>query len=321
MSAENCQICGKTKDVNVAGHCQGHESASGGASAASQSLLTGVSLKDQLDAIPTPSKLANPAPGASPVAGAGAGAPIGQSASTTRAPQMAPNMAAQDPAAMGGAPAAQAGGEVPEWMRKFQAHQSEIMPAQGGSSSGGIGNNASLPTSNPWSSSNSSTDLPAQSSSYTVMIGAIVLICVIMFAYMMMNKPPAATLPTTSSPTSTPTAAPTSAVPGSAPGAVMPGTNTPGTTYPTTYPGTTNPMPVATPAPSGYPPQITPSPVPGAPATTYPPQISPNPVPGSPDPALSPNPVPGTPSPSPNPVPGTPDPNAAAPNPVPGNNP
>ena len=97
MSAETCQICGNTKDVNVAGHCQGHASAAGaqGAGAANASVLTGASLKDQLDAIPTPSKLAAPDPGAAPAAnlgmGIGTGAAPGQSASTTRAPKMSPS--------------------------------------------------------------------------------------------------------------------------------------------------------------------------------------------------------------------------------------
>lgn len=66
MTSETCQVCGKTKNVNESGHCQGHDnpasskqrldairSASPGARAPVAEAPS-LSLKEQLDAIPTP---------------------------------------------------------------------------------------------------------------------------------------------------------------------------------------------------------------------------------------------------------------------------
>ncbi len=294
MSADNCQICGQTRDVSVAGHCQGHAAASAGASAP----MVGMSLKDQLDAIPTPSKVANSGPG-SLAAGVSSratgqnlgalGAPFpggGPRASTSRAPQLSQNGEPALGAGSGAAPVPapmQQTGEVPQWMRNFQDHQSSIMPTAGAPASQSPASyGGGAPSATPsYSPTSSSFDPPAQSSGYAVMIGSVIFICVIMFVYMMMNKPQAASLTTPSSAT------------GSSVSESGAGVSTPSSS--------TNTSPFGQGQVNGQ--------VPGSPTSEG---LSPNPVPGAVAP--SPNPVPATAGDSPNPVPAT---GGDSPNPVP----
>ena len=304
MSAENCHICGQTRNVSIAGHCQGH--AEGAASSAGSSPMVGMSLKDQLDAIPTPSKVANSAPGS--LAGGvssratgqnlgAVGAPSsggGPRASTSRAPQMSAGGEPAPATGAGAAPSPQTG-DVPQWMRNFQDHQSSIMPASGSSVSAGAQSPASYgsgaPSATPsYNSASSGYEPPAQGSGYAVMIGSVIFICVIMFVYMMMNKPQA-------SPVTSPTSS-GSSVSESGAGLMTQsaGSNTlpsgqgnvqmPASNFQSSSPA----VPTAAPDTQSYPPAISPNPVPGiAPE-------APNPVPGI---------APGAPNPVPTQVPAT----------------
>ncbi|MDX1989182.1 MAG: hypothetical protein SFV17_21025 [Candidatus Obscuribacter sp.] len=297
MSAENCHICGQTRNVSVAGHCQGHgEGAGGPASSAGSAPMVGMSLKDQLDAIPTPSSVANSAPGSlaagvsSRVTGqnlGAVGAPFpdgGPRSSTSRAPQLSQNGEPALGPGTGAAPVPapmQQTGDVPQWMRNFQDHQSSIMPtavAPAAQSHSSYGGGAPSVTPN-YSPTSSSFDPPAQGSGYAVMIGSVIFICVIMFVYMMMNKPQSASL-------TTPASSNGSSVSESGAGV-------------STQPSSTNTSPFGPGQVSGQ--------MPGSPTSEG---LSPNPVPAAVAP--SPNPVPSTAGDSPNPVPA-----AVSPNPVP----
>ncbi len=315
--------------MSIAGHCQGHaEGAGGPASSAGSAPMVGMSLKDQLDAIPTPSKVANSTPGS--LAGGvssratgqnlgAVGAPFsggGPRASTSRAPQMSAGGEPTAAAATGaGAAPSQQTGEVPQWMRNFQDHQSSIMPASGSSVSAGAQSPASYGSGTPsatpsYNSAGSGYEPPAQGSGYAVMIGSVIFICVIMFVYMMMNKPQASpvTAPTSSS----------SSVSESGAGSMnqLNGSNTlpsgqgnvqmPASNFQTSSPT----VPTAAPDAQSYQQSLSPNPVPGTPPNDG---LSPNPVPEAASP--SPNPVPGITPGAPNPVPGI---TPGAPNPVPG---
>lgn len=362
MTAETCQICGKTKNVNAVGHCQGHDNPSSSkqrldairsAGASGRSVVTespGLSLKEQLDAIPAPSSAGqgHSAPASAPPVGAGGvkkgpGSILGRKTgagtedisnlksqldaipapasggvnpevaskdlldaiptprSGGRAPE--PNFrkssdsipavtpapspagggsslldqlnAIPTPSVSGAGPqpggASKPTGEVPEWMRNFEKHQSAISESivqggqqsaanygggYGGGGSGAYGSPDTVPAS--YGASRGGAEEPPQGSAYTMVIGIVILICIAMFGYLMISKPAPSVMPSTDSSTSSspppvttpvqstpfnanPTPAPTpmpGAVPGTVPG--TPQSMTP--SIPGTVPGTPQSM-------------------------------------------------------------------------------
>jgi hypothetical protein len=383
MTSETCQICGKTKNVNAAGHCQGHDNptsskqnldairgASGRAPVMTEAPAPGLSLKEQLDAIPAPAAAGGPpaAPAASAPAAAaapplgtagakkGPGAILGRktgagtddisalknqldaipapgsgaspqtvvpkdlldsiptpgSGGGAARPEATVSKSALDaipaPGERPAAPAAAApisgaslaeqlnsiptpsvvaapgggdkpAGEVPEWMRNFEKHQSAIsasiatpggqQPAGfGGGGYGGAAPDGYTPDAvAPSYGSSRGGEAPPQGSTYNMIIGVVIIICLAMFGYLMISKPappvmPDGSTPTTSTPVSTPVptstpvttppVVPSGSVPGAAPGAYTPpasGVPVPGATPTMPVQGATPTMPVAVPTP------------------------------------------------------------------------
>ncbi len=370
MTSETCQICGKTKNVNAAGHCQGHDNptsskqnldairgASGRAPVMTEAPAPGLSLKEQLDAIPAPSAAggppaapaaaapplgatgakkgpgsilgrktgagaddisslknqldAIPAPGSGaqpqtvipkdlldsiPTPGSGGGAARPEATISKSAldaiPAPGERAAASSPAApITGASLAdqlnsiptpsvvaaagggdKPAGEVPEWMRNFEKHQSAIsasittpggqQPAgfgggggYGGAAPGGYAPDAVAPSYG----SSRGGEAPPQGSTYNMIIGVVIIICLAMFGYLMISKPAPPVMPDSSTPTtSTPVSTPVQ-------------TSTP-VTAPPVIPSGSVPVPGA--APGAYTPPVSNSPVPGAPVGSYTPPAS-----------------------------------------------
>lgn len=193
-----------------------------------------------LDAIPTPGS------GAAPTAPVVNGATLLEQLNSIPTPSASgPTHAAPEKPA----------GEVPEWMRNFEKHQSSISASiaqQGGQAQGGgYGNSGaySTPDAVPasYGASRGGADAPPQGSAYTMVIGIVILICICMFGYLMVSKPAPSVMPTDSSMTT--------------PASSMPSTPTPTSPVMPTMPVNNTPVPGA---PQGMP-TMPSTPVPGAP--------------------------------------------------------
>lgn len=248
-----------------------------------------------LDSIPTPGSGGRPAASVSssaldsiPTPGGGGAAPV-SGASLLDQLNSIPTPSSTGSHPMPDKPA----GEVPEWMKNFEKHQSAIstsIAGQGGQPSGGFGGGGgySSPDAVPasYNSSRGGGEAPPQGSAYTMVIGIVILICIVMFGYLMISKPAPSVMPSDPSMTT-----PASSMPSTSPMPAIPG-----------IPGTTQ----ATPAVPSMP--VNNVPVPGAPQG-MPVQPMTQPVPGAVPQAVPAQPVPGAPQG----MPVTPDPNATMP--------